>query len=425
MLDIAYIREFSQSVRTAAKNKNLNPKIVDEVLRVDEQRRELITQVQSIKQQRNDLNEKLKAGRDEKLIAQSVKLKQELADIEPQLRQVEDSFRQLMLQVPNVPLDEVPVGKDSADNQVVREWGDKPEFDFEVQDHVQLGTSLDILDLERGAKVAGFRGYFLKNQGVNLAMGLMRFALDKLTSKGFVPMIPPVIDRRAGFVNSGHFPWGESEAYKLAEDESDPENDYFLAGTAEVPLVSYYAGEVLEESQLPLKFVGFSPCYRREIGNYGADTRGIYRVHEFFKVEQVVLCAADLDVSRQLHEEMLSASEEILQDLGLSYRVMLMCTGDMGEPQAKKYDLETWMPGRNDFGETGSDSIMTDFQSRRANIRYRTPGGHQYVHMLNNTAAPSTRLLIAILENYQQKDGSVKLPAALVPYVGTEVLTPR
>lgn len=425
MLDIAFIRDHPQSVRSGAKHKNLNPDIVDQVLEKDEERRKLIVQTQTLKQERNQLNELLKSGRDEKLIAQSIKLKEQLADLEPQLRKVEIALGELMLQVPNLPLEEVPVGKDSSGNKKVKEWGTKPEFKFKVRDHVELGKMLDILDLERGAKVAGFRGYFLKNDGVKLVMGLMRFALDKLIAKGYSPMMPPVIDRRAAFVNTGHFPWGEGEAYKLAEDEGDPENDYFLAGTAEVPLVSYLAGEILSEKDLPIKMVGFSPCFRREIGNYGKDTKGAFRVHEFYKVEQVVIGIANLDDSRKLHEEMLSYSEEILQDLGLHYRVLLMCTGDMGEPQAKKYDLDTWMPGRNDYGETGSDSIMTDFQSRRANIRYRTAEGLKYVYMLNNTAAPSTRLLIAILENFQQEDGSVKIPQVLVPYVGMEIIEPK
>ena len=252
---------------------------------------------------------------------------------------------------------------------------------------------------------------------------LMQFALKKFTEKGFTPVIPPVINKRMAFVNSGHFPWGESEAYKLAEDEIDPKNDYFLAGTAEVPLVSMYAGETLREKDLPIKMVGYSPCFRREIGSYGKDTKGFYRVHEFTKIEQVVICKNDLEVSKKWHEKMLEFSEEILQDLGLHYQVLLMCTGDMGEPQAKKYDLETWMPGRGAYGETGSDSIMTDFQSRRANIKYvDSKGETKFVHMLNNTALPSVRSLIAIWETYQQKDGSIKVPPVLVPYMGKEVI---
>ncbi|KKU81059.1 MAG: Seryl-tRNA synthetase [Candidatus Gottesmanbacteria bacterium GW2011_GWA1_47_8] len=419
------MREHADEAKKAAVDKNLHPEAVSRALELDEQRRQLITRAQALKQERNQINTLLKSKRSADLIKQSVELKQKLADIEPQLKQVEAALGDLMLQIPNIPLPEVPIGKDSRDNKQVHQWGEKPKFDFKPRDHVELGKKLDILDLERGAKVAGFRGYFLKNDGVRLVMGLMRFALDKLVVKGFSPMMPPVIDRRSAFVNTGHFPWGEKEAYKLDEDETDSQNDYFLAGTAEVPLVSYYAGEILNEKELPIKLAGFSPCFRREIGNYGKDTKGIFRVHEFYKIEQVVICRNDIEESRRQHEEMLAISEEILQDLGLHYRVLLMCTGDMGEPQAKKYDLETWMPGRGDWGETGSDSIMTDFQSRRANIRYRAKEGLKFVHLLNNTAAPSARLVVAVLENYQQADGSVKLPAALVPYVGAEVISPK
>lgn len=423
MLDISFIRENPEKVKQGAKNKNLSPDIVDAVLQKDEQRRKLIVKVQEIREERNKLNEELKKGKNDDLIAKSTELKQQLQDLEPELRLTEESFIELMLQVPNIPLDEVPVGKDENDNLVVRTVGEKPQFDFQPKDHIELGQSLDIIDVERGTKVAGFRGYFLKNQGAMLAMGLMRYAMDKLSSKGFVPMMPPVIDRREAFINTGHFPWGESEAYKFQEDETDAKNDFFLAGTAEVPLVSYHAGETFDQKDLPIKMVGFSPCFRREIGSHGKDTKGIFRVHEFYKVEQVVLCENDLDESRKWHETMLSYSEEILNDLGLHYQVLLMCTGDMGEPQAKKYDIETWMPGRDAFGETASDSIMTDFQSRRANIRYRTPEGVKYVHMLNNTAAPSARLIVAILENYQQADGSVVIPQVLVPYVGFDRIT--
>lgn len=426
MLDIQFIRENPDKVKKACENKNLNPEVVDSLLEADRQRRDLIVEVEAFRAERNKINEELKKGRDEDLIKKSLDLKTQLQDLEPQLRQIESTFDNLMLQVPNIPLNEVPVGKDSGGNVVHKTWGEKPKLGFEPKDHIELGLALDILDLDRGTKVAGFRGYFIKNDGVLLQNAIMMYALDKFVKKGYTPMIPPIVDRRQAFVNSGHFPWGEREGYKLSADETDPENDYFLAGTAETPLVSYYAGEVINEKDLPVKMVGLSPCFRREVGNYGKDTRGIYRVHEFWKIEQVVICKNDIDESRTWHDTMLEYSEEILQDLGLHYQVLLMCTGDMGEPQAKKYDIETWMPGRDDFGETASDSIMTDFQSRRANIKYRTKEGKlEYVHMLNNTAAPSARLLIAILENYQQEDGSIKVPAVLVPYVGKETITSK
>lgn len=414
MLDIQYIRDNADLVKTGIKNKNYNPDVVDNLLRVDTRRRELIGQVEKIRGERNALNDKLKSARSDELIAKSKNLKTELDNIEPELKKFEADFKDLMLQIPNVPLAEVPVGKDESDNVVVREWGTKPTFDFEPKDHVAIAQGNDWLDLERGSKVAGYRGYYLKGEAALLQVKLMQYALNKFVNFGYTPMITPIVDTRQAFINAGHFPWGEKETYKLSEDETDPKNDYFLAGTAEVPLVNYYAGETLREKDLPIKMVGFSPCYRREIGSYGRDTKGFYRVHEFWKIEQVVLCKADIEESKLWHEKMLGFTEELLQDFGIPYRVLLMCTGDMGEPQAKKYDIEAWMPGRNSYGEVASDSIDTDFQSRRANIRYQdADGSFKYVHMLNNTALASTRTLIALWENFQQADGSVKLPKCL------------
>jgi seryl-tRNA synthetase len=437
MLDIQFIRENVDLVTTAARNKGLDPTVVDQLLIIDQKRRELISQTQEIRTKRNKLNEKLKTTRTPELIKLSQQLKAELKEIEPQLKAYEAQFEDLLLRIPNVPSIDVPVGKDEQGNVVARTIGSKPNFDFVPKDHIQLGLDLDILDLDRGSKVAGYRGYFLKNAGVLMHYGIMRYALDKLIKKGFIPMLPPIVDRKEAFINSGHFPWGEGEAYALYPEDPDNKNkltelggaypnydydfksDTYLAGTAEVPLVSYHAGELLQEKDLPKLYAGFSPCFRREIGSYGKDTRGIYRVHEFMKIEQVILCVNDWAESEKWHEALASYAEEMLQELGLHYQVLLMCTGDMGEPQVKKYDIETWMPGRNAYGETMSDSIMGEFQARRANIRYQAKDGTiKYVHMLNNTALASPRILLALWENYQQKDGSIKIPEVLIPYVG-------
>lgn len=442
MLDIQFIRDNQDKVKTAATHKGLNPQVVDNLLVVDAKRRDLITKVQLVRTKRNTLNQSLKNERTPELIAQSQQLKKQLQDLEPELKKLESEYQSLLLQIPNVPADDVPVGPDESGNVTVRTWGDKPQFDFSPKDHIQLGLELDILDLDRGSKIAGYRGYFLKNAGVLMHYGIMRYALDKLMAKGFIPMLPPVVDRKEAFINSGHFPWGEREAYALMPEEPETKNkltelgsayaeydydfksDTYLAGTAEVPLVSYHAGELLQEKELPKLYAGFSPCFRREIGSYGKDTRGIYRVHEFMKIEQVILCKNDWDESTKWHEALASYAEEMLQELGLHYRVLLMCTGDMGEPQVKKYDIETWMPGRNAYGETMSDSIMGEFQSRRANIRYQAKDGTiKYVHMLNNTALASPRILLGLWENYQQKDGSITVPKVLVPYVGLEKIT--
>lgn len=442
MLDIQFIRDNQDKVKTAASHKGLNPKVVDNLLIVDAKRRDLITKVQSVRTKRNTLNQSLKNERTPELITQSQQLKKQLQDLEPELKKLESEYQSLLLQIPNIPADDVPVGPDESGNITIRTWGNTPQFDFTPKDHIQLGLNLDILDLDRGSKIAGYRGYFLKNAGVLMHYGIMRYALDKLMAKGFIPMLPPVVDRKEAFINSGHFPWGEREAYALMPEESETKNkltelggaypdydydfksDTYLAGTAEVPLVSYHAGELLQEKDLPKLYAGFSPCFRREIGSYGKDTRGIYRVHEFMKIEQVILCKNDWEESTKWHEALASYAEEMLQELGLHYRVLLMCTGDMGEPQVKKYDIETWMPGRNAYGETMSDSIMGEFQSRRANIRYQAKDGTiKYVHMLNNTALASPRILLALWENYQQKDGSIIVPKVLVPYVGLELIT--
>ena len=417
MLDIAYIRENAQKVKEAAKNKGLNPKVVDNVLDLDSTRRELIQKAESYRSKRNQINDQLKSGRSDELIQQSIQLKTKLQDIEPELKRTQKAFDELMLQVPNVPAEEVPIGSDSSGNEVVRKWGEPSKFSFKIKDHIELGLNLDLIDLDRGTKVSGFRGYFLKNEAVMMQLALMQFALDKLKSKGFSTIMPPIIVRNFSLYNTGHFPWGHMDVYKTYDDV-DEKDERFLAGTAEVPLVSYHANETLPKSSLPLLYAGFSPCYRREVGSYGKDTRGLYRVHEFYKIEQVVICENSWEESVKWHENLASYSEEILQDLELPYQVLLMCTGDMGEPQMKKYDIETWMPSRGNYGETMSDSIMGEFQARRANIRYRDGEKSKFVHTLNNTALASPRIMIALWENHQQEDGSINIPQALRKYMG-------
>jgi seryl-tRNA synthetase len=421
MLDINYIRENRDKVKQAAKNKGVTD-IVGELLATDERRRKLIGEIQAIRTDRNELNKNIFGKPSPEIIEKGKELKNRLAELEPQLRETEEKYDELMLRVPNVPFDEVPVGPDSSGNVEIATWGEKPKFDFEAKDHIKLAEDLGIVDFERGTKVAGFRGYYLKGDGALLHLAVMNFALKKLVEKGFTPFVPPIILLERPFVNTAHFPWGKVDVYKTFDDEEE-KSERFLAGTAEVPLVSYHMDEILREDDLPKLYAGYSQCYRREIGSYGKDTKGMYRIHEFTKVEQVILCKNDWEESRKWHENLRQYSEEMLQELGLPYRVLLMCTGDMGEPQVKKYDIETWMPGRNDFGETMSDSIMGEFQARRANIRYQTKSGEiKYVHMLNNTAIASPRILIAIMETYQQKDGSIVIPEVLRPYMGKDTI---
>jgi seryl-tRNA synthetase len=409
MLDIKFIRDNLEICKTAAKNKNRDVDW-DGLLALDDKRRELIGTSERLREERNKLT------REDQERGKSIK--QELKTIEDELRSVEEKFGLLMLTVPNIPDKSVPVGKDASGNVEVKKWGKVPKFTFTPKDHIELAKSLDLIDFERGAKVGGSRAYFLKNEAAQLEFAVLFYTFNKLVAKGYTPMIAPSLVRDFTLFGNGQFPWGREEVYHLEKD------DMYLAGTAEVPVTAYFANEVLEEKELPKKFVAFSPCFRREAGSYGKDTRGVYRLHQFNKVEQVIISTNDMNNSFTLHEELLANAEEILQDLVLPYRVMLMCTGDMGEPQVKKYDIETWMPGRKGYGETMSNSVMGDFQARRLKIRYKTRDGKMlFVHTLNNTAIASPRILIAILENYQQKDGSVRIPKILQPYIGKDSIS--
>lgn len=293
--------------------------------------------------------------------------------------------------------------------------GKVPKFDFPILDHIKLAKKFDLIDFDRGVKVGGFRTYFLKNEGAQLEFSTLFYAYRKLISKGYTPLIAPNLVRDFTMVGCGQFPWSKEDVYHLEKD------DLYLSGTAEQPVTAYFANEILNEKDLPKKFVAFSPCFRREAGSYGKDTKGIYRLHQFNKIEQVIIAPNDSAQSLKLHEELLSNSEGILQDLELPYRVLLMCTGDMGEPQVKKYDIETWMPSRNGYGETMSNSFMGEFQARRLKIRYRTKSGEiKFCHTLNNTAIASPRILIPLLENYQNADGTVTIPKVLQPLLGKD-----
>ncbi len=424
MLDIKFIRENLEIVKKAVRDKNRQVDL-DKLLDLDTQRRKLLIEFEEKRAQRNRLAEariKNQASTSTSAVKQESeireegkKLKEEIKELEEKLRIIEKEFNNLLLLVPNVPDPSVPVGKDSGGNIEVRKWGRLPKFDFPLLDHITLAKKLDLVDFERGAKIGGFRTYFLKNEGALLELAVLFYTFQKLTKRGYTPIIAPSLVKEFTLIGSGQFPWGREEVYRIEKD------DLYLAGTAEVPVTAYFANEILLEKDLPQKFVAFSPCFRREAGSYGRDTRGLYRLHQFNKVEQVIINKNDYDSSNDYHEEMLANAESILQDLKLPYRVMLMCTGEMGEPQVKKYDIETWMPSRNAYGETMSDSFMGDFQTRRLNIRYKTVKGEiKFAHSLNNTAIASPRILIAILENYQQKDGSVIVPEVLRGFVGKE-----
>lgn len=415
MLSLEYIRENKEKVIKAAKNKNRQVDI-DTILKLDDQRRELIQKGQALREERNKTSHQKP---DQKTIERGKEIKEELKKIEEELKTINDQLNKLLSFVPNVPLDEVPIGKDETGNVEVKKWGKIPKFDFELKSHLDLGLSLDLFDLERGSKVSGFRGYFLKNQAAQLQFAILFYVFQKLVKKGYTPMIAPSIVKGFTLFGSGQFPWGEQEVYKLNDE------DAYLSGTAEIPITSYFSGEILNESDLPKKFVAFSPCFRREAGSYGKDVKGLYRVHEFWKVEQVIIAKNDIEESKKLHEELQRNTEEVMEDLKIPYRRLLMCTGDMGEPQVYKFDTEIWMPYRNGYGEIASNSIMGDFQTRRLKIKYRKKDNTtDYCYSLNDTAIPSPRILIAILENYQQKDGSIKIPEVLQSLVGFKEIPP-
>lgn len=419
MLDIQFIRDHPDKVKQAAHDKNLNPKVVDEVLRFDSKRRELRAKVEQLRAERNAVSKQLAKEKSGKLVKQASAIKRELKDLEPELRKTEEAFADLMLQVPNIPHPDVPIAKDESGNQVIRRWGNPPKFSFTPRDHIELGEKLDLIDLERGVRIGGFRSFFTKNELVLMEYGLLDYALRYMIKQGFTPLTVPWLVNDQTLFGTGYFPWGVEDHYATQDSKK-------LIGTAEVSLTAYYTNEVLPQNRLPVKLVGISPCFRREVGSYGKDTRGIFRLHQFNKVEQVVLHAADPEESERWHERMLGYAEDILRELELPYQVVLMCTGDMGAGQVKKFDLETWYPAQGKYRETHSDSYFYDFQARRLNLRYRTVNGEtKFVYTLNNTVVATPRILGAILENHQQADGSVVVPKILRTYVGKDVLTPK
>lgn len=417
MLDIKFIRDNPELIKEAARKKHSDFQ-VDELLKIDETRLQKLSLVESLRAEQNAVSDKIpNANPDERqtLITQMTALKGDLKKHEDELKEVMVSWQKLMLQVPNVPDISVPEGESDADNREVRDWGEKPTFGFEIKDHVALTELHDLADFERGAKVSGFRGYFLKNEAALLSHALWQFAMDELVQVGFTPMIVPSLVNRKTLMGTGYLPGGEDDLYKTQDDD-------YLAGTGEVATMSYFSDEILEGA-FPKKIAAFSPCFRREAGAHSKDTKGLFRVHEFFKVEQVVLCHANHEDSVKFHEEVQSNIESMIQKLEIPYRVVINCGADLGQGQVKKYDTELWIPSQNTYREISSASYFHDFQTRRLNIRYRDADGKlRLTHSLNSTMAPTPRLLIAILENNQQADGTIKIPQVLQKYLGKEYI---
>jgi len=410
MLDLKFIRENPQAVQDAARVKRVNLKM-DELLAADQ----MLLNLKKKHQAKNANAKKMKGAKPEErdaIIARGRELNQEIESVKPELEKAEAQLLEILYRVPMIPSDDTPVGPDDSGNRPVKTWGKKPEFAFKPKDHVEILNLNSWADLERIAKVAGSRSYALKGDMVLLEWSILRFALDKLVSKGFTLIEVPAMARKAAFVGTGHFPGGEDQVYYL------PDDDIYLAGTAEVPVNSLHADEILNENDLPIRYGGVSPCFRREAGSAGRDVRGLIRVHQFNKVEQFVLCKNDPQESERIHQLLLQTSEEILQELELHYQVVAVCTGDMGIGKYKMFDIESWVPSENLFRETHSCSNLHDWQARRTNLRYRDSDGTvKFCHTLNNTAIATPRVLVPFLEQHQQADGSVRIPEKLRGYM--------
>jgi seryl-tRNA synthetase len=423
MLDLKFIRENVDAVRSACEKKRI-PVDLDRLLALDLELRDLRRAQEALRAEQNQKSKeipKLAPAERGAALEATKELSNKLKEFDPKIKALEEALRELHLRVPNIPAKEVPEGLDDSQNVEIKRVGTPPVFDFKPLDHVDLGTRLDILDVERASRIAGSRTYFLKNEGALLELAVLRFAFDHMIDAGFSPMLVPHLVRDVAMLGTAYLPGGEEQAYRVEKDEA------WLIGTAEVPVTAYRMGEILSLDELPLKMVGWSPCYRREAGTYGKDTRGLYRIHQFQKVEQVVVCRGDEEESIKFHAEILGHAEALLSALELPYRVVDVCGGDLGRPQVRKFDVETWMPSRNGYGETHSASRFHDYQARRLDLRYRDEKGTvRFCHTLNNTVVASPRILIPLLENHQRADGSVAIPAPLRPYMrGASEIRPK
>ncbi|MFA6520310.1 MAG: serine--tRNA ligase [Candidatus Paceibacterota bacterium] len=416
MLDIKFIRENKDIVQAGAKKKRIDIDI-EALIKLDDERLAVLKEVEELRSEVNRVSNDIARDQDPALKIQLIEemraVKEETKTKEEKLKVLMEDWQKLMVQVPNIPDMSVPEGASDEENVEVRAWGEKPNFSFTPKSHVELMLMHDMADYERGSKVAGFRGYFMKNDGARLEWALMHFVEDRFMNReGFTPMVVPSLLRREPFVGTGYLPQSEEDLYKTQDSD-------YLAGTAEVSTMGYYMNEIIDKKDLPIKFFSSSPCFRREAGSHGKDTKGIFRIHEFVKYEQVVLCEASHEESVRLHEELTLNSEALLQELKLPYHVVVNCGGDLGLGQVKKYDIEAWMPSDGKYRETHSSSYFHDFQTRRLSIRYKDDDGKlRFVHSLNNTALAMPRIICQIVENYQQEDGSIKIPDVLVPYMG-------
>ena len=419
MLDIKFIRDNLDLVKMGAQKKRMKVDF-DALIAFDQRRLMLTTLIESGRAQQNEVSRDITSGADDskkmQLIEEMRKLKEDIQKKELELKEVMVGWMELMLQVPNIPDMSVPEGESDADNQEIKTWGKKTTFDFEPKSHADIMTNLGIVDFERGTKVHGFRGYYLQKGGARLSWAIWNYAQKFFLEKGFDPMIVPTIVRKSNLYGTGHLPNDVDDIYRTQDDD-------YLIGTAEVSTMGYYADEVLDPKLFPIKWLSFSPCFRREAGSHGKDTKGLIRVHEFYKLEQVILCEASHEESVTWHEWLNRNTEEFIETLGIPYRTVTNCGADLGQGQVKKYDIELWVPLENRYREISSASYFHDFQTRRFNIRYKDADGKmRYAHSLNCTAIPTPRILVSLIENFQEADGTVRIPPVLVPYFGADRL---
>ncbi|MFA6537486.1 MAG: serine--tRNA ligase [Patescibacteria group bacterium] len=417
MLDIKFIRENKELLKNVANKKSIKVDL-DRLVYLDDERKNLNQKIEELRATKNNVSKKIpnmSSAEKEQALAEMKNVDALQKEIETKLSPLMSEYDTLMLEVPMYVDEKTPTGPDDTYNVEILRFGEPRKFSFIPKEHMQLGVDLDIIDNERAVKIGGSRSYILKGDGARLEAAMIKYAEDFISRKNYELMSVPVMVNEQALIGTGFFPGAEEEIYQL------PKDDKYLVGTSEVALGSYYSNEILDVSQLPIKFAGFSVCFRREAGSYGKDTRGLYRVHQFYKVEQFVIGENNLAKSRQAHEELLSNSQELLESLGLPYRVLNICTGDMGKGKYYMNDIETWMPSRNNYGETHSCSTLLDFQARRLNLRYRDNEGKiHFCHTLNNTVAAVPRLLIPIMENYQDEDGSIIIPEVLRPYMDNQ-----
>ena len=417
MLDIKFIRENPQVVEKAASDKGVSISI-EEILKIDEEHRELAFAVQKLREERNAFTQTIKGKPTDEQITQGKEIKEKLDSEEDRLREVENRLRVKLLEIPNPAKPDVKVGRDDSENEVLRKHGEPIAFSFTPRDHIELGEALDIIDVKQAAQVSGARFNYLKNDGALLEAALRQFAFDTLLKEGFIPVVPPVLVRKDVMEGLGYTAMGEAEnIFELDRD------GLYLVGTSEQSVVPLHMNDVLKKEDLPRRYVSYSVCFRREAGSYGKDTKGIFRVHQFNKVEMVSFVAEN-DDDRE-HEYLLELEEKFFQMLGIPYQVVRICTGDLGFNAARKYDIEAWIPSQEKYREVTSTSTVTDFQSRRLNMKYQDGDQKKYLQVLNGTAFSMNRPIIAILENYQQEDGSVVIPEVLRRYMGKDKISPK